>query len=64
MVEVWRLNKAEFYPSIPPGKQLHMFFIFTDVALPQFELVQKNMLTGLERLKETIANTHPNTPNP
>jgi hypothetical protein len=64
MVEAWRLNKAEFYPSIPHGKQLHIFFIFTDVALPQYELVQQCMLAGLERLKVTIAVAHSSTPNP
>ena len=51
MVEAWRLNKHILYPVIPAGQQLHLFFIFTDKVLPDYETVREAMVKlGSEEL--------------
>jgi ribonuclease P protein component len=50
MVEAWRLNKHLVYPIVPPGKQLHLFFIFTDIAMPEYEVVQNGVLKCIDKL--------------
>jgi hypothetical protein len=50
MVEAWRLNKHILYPSIPEGRQLHLFLIFTDAAMPAFDVVRDAVVKGIETL--------------
>ena len=50
--EAWRLNKQTLYTCIPDDKQLHLFIIYTDLALPEFDLVANALLVGIERLKK------------
>jgi ribonuclease P protein component len=52
--EAWRLNKHDLYAIIPPGKQLHLFLIFTDKEMPEFEKVQAAVIKAIEKLKQTI----------
>jgi ribonuclease P protein component len=50
MVEAWRLNKHILYPAIPEGRQLHLFFIFTDAAMPDHAKVSDAVVAGINRL--------------
>jgi ribonuclease P protein component len=50
MVEAWRLNKHILYPVIPEGRQLHLFFIFTDAAMPDYETVKDAVVKGINQL--------------
>ena len=54
MVEAWRLNKHLLYPSVSPEQQLHLFFIFTDIAMPDYEVVKEAVIKGIGKLIETI----------
>lgn len=51
MREAWRTQKHALYQAIPPGQQLHVFIIYTDVALPEYEIIKTAMLQGLDRLQ-------------
>ena len=51
MVEAWRLNKHMVYGDIPGELQLHMFFIFTDDKLPEYDTVARSMLLCIEKLR-------------
>jgi len=57
MVEAWRLNKHTLYSDIPAEKQLHLFIIFTDVKIPEYEIVKEGVLKGIEKLTGNIAST-------
>ncbi len=50
MVEAWRLNKHGLYETIPPDKQIHLFFIFTDIKMPEYKLVKDALIKGIEKL--------------
>ena len=50
MVEAWRLNKHALYAAIPEGSQLHLFFIFTDTAMPAYDVVRDAVVKGIETL--------------
>jgi ribonuclease P protein component len=56
MREAWRLQKGMFYEAIPADGQLHLFFIYTDVQLAAFEVVEKAVTKGISKLQEAIAN--------
>ena len=51
MSEAWRLNKHTIYADIPPDKQLHLFFIFTGTAMPEYEVVKDAVVKGIEKLR-------------
>jgi len=50
--EAWRLNKHALYPAIPPDKQMHLFFIFTDTAMPAYDTVKDAVVKGIGKLTE------------
>ena len=50
MAEAWRLNKHALYPAIPAGQQLHLFLIFTDVTMPDYEVVKDSVIKGIDKL--------------
>jgi ribonuclease P protein component len=54
MAEAWRLNKQTLYTAIPEGQQLHLFFIFTDIKMPVYELVREAVVKGIGSLKDII----------
>jgi hypothetical protein len=58
MIEAWRLHKQPLYETIPENRQIHLFFIFTDNALPQYEPIKLAMIKGVEKLI-TIVNKEP-----
>jgi ribonuclease P protein component len=55
VVESWRLNKHLLYPAIPDDKQLHLFFIFTDIKMPEYETVRAAVVKGIGKLSLTPA---------
>jgi ribonuclease P protein component len=55
MVEAWRLNKHTLYDALPADKQLHLFFIFTDIVMPDYETVRDRMVKGIGRLIPIVA---------
>jgi len=52
--EAWRLNKHELYAVIPKDKQVHIFFIFTDKEMPEYQTVLASVIKGIEKLKQVI----------
>ena len=52
MAEAWRLNKQTLYTTIPADKQLHLFFIFTDTAMPDQDTVKDAVVKGIGKLVE------------
>ena len=54
MVESWRLSKGTFYPEVPSGIQLHIFFIFTNNEMPSYEVVDKALQAGIGKLKTAL----------
>jgi len=55
MVEAWRLHKHLVYDAMPEQMQMHLFLIFGDVNMPDYELVQCKVVKGIERLIQVIA---------
>jgi len=54
MAEAWRLNKHTLYPQIPEGQQLHLFLIFTDVKMPEYNTVLAAIIKGMNKLAENL----------
>jgi ribonuclease P protein component len=50
MAEAWRLNKHTLYCIIPEGHQLHLFFIFTNTKMPDYETVLAAVVKGIDLL--------------
>ena len=58
IVEAWRLHKQPLYEVIPENRQMHLFFIFTDSKMPQYEPIKLAVIKGVEKLI-TIAAKEP-----
>jgi len=54
MAEAWRLHKHTLYASVPNEHQMHLFLIFTDAAMPEYEVVKDAVVKGIEKLAESI----------
>jgi ribonuclease P protein component len=54
--EAWRLNKHSLYETIPANKQLHIFLVFNDKELPEYNIVLEAVIKGIEKLKEVTGN--------
>ena len=52
--EAWRLNKHLFYEDIPRELHLHLFFIFTGQANPDFPIIEKSILSAIENLRKQV----------
>ena len=59
MVEAWRLNKHTLYDMIPANKQMHLFLIFSDSALPQYEPIKEAMIKGVAKLITVVQKDVP-----
>jgi hypothetical protein len=55
MFEAWRLHKATLLTAVPRDKSLHVFLLFTSNELPQYQVVEKAVITAIEKLKNIIA---------
>jgi hypothetical protein len=54
MAEAWRLNKHQLYECVPAGQQLHLFFIFTDVRMPDYATVLGSVVKGIGKLSSLL----------
>lgn len=54
--EAWRLQQHEVSALIPEGKQLHLFLVFTDAALPEYQVVYDAVGKGLAKLKKALSD--------
>lgn len=54
MREAWRLHKHELYPFVPNGYQLHVFLIFTDTELQDYQKIISVVKKGIEKFPEQI----------
>jgi ribonuclease P protein component len=52
--EAWRLNKDNLYASLPPEKQLHLFFIFTGNPNPEFQQVEQSVQKIIAALQQLL----------
>jgi len=60
MVEAWRLNKHLLYEAMPADQQMHLFLIFTDTAMPEYEPVKDAVVKGIEKLITTVKKEESN----
>jgi len=58
LAEAWRLNKHQLYETIPADKQIHLFFVFTDNKMPEYETAKSCTVKGIERLINIAAPTN------
>jgi len=54
MREAWRLQKPGLAPAIPAGQQLHIFILFTDKVLPNYDTIYKAVGKGITQLQKTL----------
>jgi len=59
MREVWRLQKLILEPVIPEGMQLHIFLLFIDVTLPDYDTVFAAAGKAIAQLKKTLDHAQP-----
>ena len=59
MVEAWRLNKHLVYEAMPADKQMHLFLVFNDKVMPEYEPVSAAVIKGIEKLI-TVVKVEPN----
>jgi len=52
--EAWRLHKHDLYAAIPPGKQLHVFLVFTGTESLTFTTAVATVKGAQHRLKELL----------
>ena len=50
MAEAWRLHKHTLYAVVPEATQLHLFLIFTDLKMPDYETVSAAVVKGIDKL--------------
>ena len=54
MVESWRLNKHQVYPSLPENRQMHLFIIFTGKEMPDYPTVLAAVIKGIGKLNTSL----------
>jgi ribonuclease P protein component len=54
MREAWRLQKPGLAPAIQEGQQLHIFILFTDKALPDYDTIYTAVGKGIAQLQKTL----------
>jgi ribonuclease P protein component len=54
--EAWRLQQHELSALIPEGKQLQLFLVFTDAALPDYQVVYDAVGKGIIKLKKALSD--------
>ncbi len=55
MREVWRLNKHLVYEAVPPDKQVHLFFMFTDTTMPAMPAVHSAVTGSIAKLVQMLS---------
>lgn len=54
MAEAWRLNKHTLYANVPADRQVHLFFVYTDIKKPVYDTVSAAVVKGIENLVERL----------
>jgi ribonuclease P protein component len=54
--ESWRLQQHELLAQIPEGQQMQLFLLFTDVALPTYEVVYEAVGKAIEKIKKALTD--------
>jgi len=54
--EAWRLQQHKLSEAVPEEKQLHLFLIFSDATLPDYETVYNAVGRALAKLKKALAD--------
>jgi ribonuclease P protein component len=57
--EAWRLQQPPVREVVPPGRQLHVFILFTDKTLPGYDTVFAAVGKGIAQIQKALANEHP-----
>lgn len=52
MVEAWRLNKQNLIDCLPEGQAIHVFLIFLNPELPDYDPVEAAVGVGMKKLCE------------
>jgi hypothetical protein len=55
MREAYRLNKHDLYSAVPDGKQVHLFFIYNDITMPDYETIKAAVIKGLEQINTNLS---------
>jgi len=56
MREAWRLHKHILYGTIPADRQLHLFWIYNDLAIPEYTVICQAMEKAIAHLAETLTS--------
>ena len=56
MREAWRLQRPALDMLIPPDRQLHIFLLFTDKALPEYPVVYAAAGKIMTHLQKALGN--------
>ena len=54
MKEIFRLNKASFYSTIPKGQQLILFFIYQNNEILPYKKIETDLLPAIKRIQANI----------
>lgn len=54
MREAFRLNKPEFYNSLPKDRQVVLMVIYTCKEVKEYQLIEKSMKKALKKLSESL----------
>lgn len=54
MREAYRLNKPEFYNSLPNDRQIALMVIYTCKEIKEYQLIEKSMKKLLKKLSESL----------
>lgn len=55
MLEAWRLHKHVLYEAVPGNIQIHLFLIYTDKTMPDYNIVEGAVLKAIEHLKKVVS---------
>jgi ribonuclease P protein component len=59
MREGYRLYKPTLYSLLPQGKYYQLALIYTGTEIPDFTVIQKSIITALDRWSKSISITQP-----
>ena len=57
--EAWRLQRPALEPAIPAGRQLHIFILFTDKTLPEYDALYAAIGKAVILLQKTLSDAKP-----
>jgi len=54
LVEAWRLNKHNLTECIPDDQGLHVFLLFLNTELPEYDSVEVAVANGIKKLCDIV----------